>query len=432
MKDGRWHLVDELICTTLVSDATLKWRAAVDDNQPASRHSRAETTNMTRSIAVIAFLVAASAAPLAHHGGGTFDLSKSVTYAGKLTRVELVNPHSWLYFDVADTDGRVSHHRCEMRSVHVLRRSGWSQDLFPVGQRITVEAAPDKIDPNSCYLNTIKFENGSHMDRYGQYVKAPEGGIREVRGPVAVPKTDHPLRRPSGEPNLSGDWAAEQVVMVDPRGTGGGLVPLSQLDQYKPGERRAGAGGRRGGPPVGPRLYGGTELTSAGEQAAASFKREDNPRFSCQTTSILFDWTFDGPVNRISQNKDTIVLQYGQMGLKRTVYMTAKPHPAGVKATRAGHSIGRWDGDVLVVDTVGFLPGVLNAPVRHSDKLHVVERFSLDSKTMKLSRSYVAEDPVYLKGQYTGTDVVQVADAPYAQDQCKEQGFIDYSKQGGR
>ena len=133
-----------------------------------------------------AFIVAfmASTVPaFAHHGGGTFDLSQSVTYTGKLTRVELVNPHSWLYFDVTDANGRVSHHRCEMRSVHVLRRSGWTKELFPVGQQITVEAAPDKVDPNSCYLNTIRLENGSHMDRYGQYVKAPEGAIREVRGP---------------------------------------------------------------------------------------------------------------------------------------------------------------------------------------------------------------------------------------------------------
>jgi hypothetical protein len=38
---------------------------------------------------------------------------------------------------------------------------------------------------------------------------------------------------------------------------------------------------------------------------------------------------------------------------------------------------------------------------RHSDKLHVVERFVLDQKTMKLTRSYVAEDSVYLKGQAT-------------------------------
>src|SRR5262249_45327828 len=185
-------------------------------------------------------------------------------YDGKLTRVELVNPHSWLYFDVTDASGKVSHHRCEMRSVHVLRRSGWSEDLFPVGQKIVVEAAPDKIDPASCYLNTVRFENGSHMDRYGQYVKAPEG-IKEVRGPVSAPNTNRPARRPSGEPNITGDWAPEQVVMVDPRGAGGGLVPLGTLNQYQPGERRGGGGGRRRGAPAGPRLYGGTELTDAGQ-----------------------------------------------------------------------------------------------------------------------------------------------------------------------
>jgi hypothetical protein len=389
---------------------------------------------MLRSAAFIVVFMASTLPALAHHGAGTFDLTKSVTYTGKLTKIELINPHSWLYFDVTDASGRVSHHRCEMRSVHVLRRSGWSKELFPVGAGIVVEAAPDRADPNSCYLNTIKFDNGSHMDRYGQYVKAPEGGLKEVRGPVVVPNTARAPRRPSGEPNIAGDWAPEQVVMVDPRGTGGGLVPLGQLSEFKPGERRGGGGGgRRGGAAgTGPRLYGGTELTALGEQAVASFKREDNPRFSCQTTSILFDWTFDGPVNRITQNKDTILLQYGQMGLKRTIAMNMKEHPANLKPTRAGHSIGRWEGDVLVVDTVGFLPGVLNAPVRHGDKLHVVERFSLDPKTMKLTRSYVAEDPAYLKGQYSGSDVIQVADAPYAQDKCKDQTLVDYSKVAGK
>jgi hypothetical protein len=387
---------------------------------------------MMRSTAFIVALMVSTVPALAHHGGGTFDLTRSVTYMGKLTRVELVNPHSWLYFDVTDADGRVSHHRCEMRSVHVLRRSGWTSELFPVGQPITVEAAPDKVDPSSCYLNTIRFENGSHMDRYGQYVKAAAGEIREVRGPLVVPDTSRPPRRPSGEPNISGDWAAEQVVMVDPRGTGGGLVPLSQLGQLKPGERPAGAGGGRRGAGTGPRLYGGTELTDLGQQAAASFAQKDNPRFRCETTSIVFDWTFDGAVNRITQNKDTILLQYGQMGLKRTIYLNLKQHPVSIKPTRAGHSIGRWEGDVLVVDTVGFMPGVLNAPVRHGDKLHVVERFQLDPRTMKLTRSYVADDPLYLKGQYTGSDVIQVADAPYTQDHCKEQGFIDYSKQAAR
>jgi hypothetical protein len=382
---------------------------------------------------VAAFLVvcAACAVPVsAHHGPGTFELSKSVTYTGKLIRVDFINPHSWLYFEVTDANGRVSKHRCEMRSAHTLRRSGWTKELFPINARVTIEAAPDRADPNSCYLNTIRFENGSHMDRYGQYVKAEGGGVREVRGALPFAGKAREPRRPTGEPNISGDWAPEQVVMADPRGTGGGLVPLSQLEQIKPGERRGGGGARRGGgPPAGPRLYGGTELTALGEQAAAKFTRDDNPRFRCETTSIIFDWTFDGPVNRITQNKDTIVIQYGQMDLRRTVHMNMKTHPAGVKPSRAGHSIGRWEGDVLVVDTVGFAPGVLTAPVRHGSKLHVVERFTLDPATTKITRSYVAEDPEYLKGQYTGSDTVAIADQPFTKDTCTDQTLVDYSKQ---
>ena len=171
-------------------------------------------------------------------------------------------------------------------------------------------------------------------------------------------------------------------------------------------------------------------MTDLGTKEAAAFNaQKDQPRFRCETTSILFDWTFDGPVNRITQNRDTIVIEYGQLNLKRTVHMNMKAHPANVRPSRAGHSIGRWDGDVLVVDTVGFQPGFIATPVRHSDKLHVVERFSLDPKTMRLTRQYEAEDPVYLKGKYTGQDVIQPADAPYAEDRCKEQQFVDYSKQ---
>jgi hypothetical protein len=347
--------------------------------------------------------------------------------------VELINPHSWLYFETREADGKTAKHRCEMRSAHTLRRSGWTEGLLPVGAKVKIEASPDRADPASCYLQTILFENGNRMDRYGQYVKGPGGAVTEVRGELPVAATKREARRPSGEPNISGDWAPQQVVMADPRGVGGGLVPLSTVGQYKPDERQAGAGGggagRGAGRGTGPRLYGGTELTPEGEQQAAKFTRDDNPRFKCLTTSILFDWTFDGPVNRITQNRDTIVIQYGQMDLRRTVYMNQKTHAANVKPSRAGHSIGRWEGDTLVVDTTNFLPGVLNAPVRHSDKLHVVERFTLDPNTMKLTRAYTAEDPVYLKGQYSGSDMVQIADQPYASDNCKEQGFIDYSKQ---
>jgi hypothetical protein len=379
---------------------------------------------MFRSSVFVAGFVLIAAPLFAHHGPGSFELNKTVTFDNaKLTRIELINPHSWLYFETTGPDGKVQKHRCEMRSAHTLRRSGWEPELFKVGAKMKVTASPDKADVASCYLQTIEFDNGNRMDRYGQYVKGTGGKVTEVRGQVAPPDvTKRAARLPDGKPNITGDWAPEQQVMANASGTGGGLVPLSTLGQAAP---RAGGGGRRGATPG---VYNGTALTPLGEQEAAAFKREDNPRFRCETTSIIFDWTFDGPVNRITQNKDTILIQYGQMSLKRTVYMNTK-HPANIKPSRAGHSIGSWEGDTLVVDTVGFLPGFLNTPVKNSDKLHVVERFTLDPKTMKLTREYTAEDPVYMKGQYKGSDTVEVADAAYTPDHCKEQGFIDYSKQ---
>src|SRR4051812_9069379 len=141
----------------------------------------------------------------AHHGGTEYALNQTVEFKGKLTRVDLINPHSWLYFDVTEKDGKVSHHRCEMRSVHVLRRSGWTADLFPIGQQVTLEVSPNKTDTASCYLQTILTANGTRMDRYGQYVKAPQGGVQEVRGPIVTPKANRPLRRPTGELNIAGE-----------------------------------------------------------------------------------------------------------------------------------------------------------------------------------------------------------------------------------
>jgi hypothetical protein len=392
---------------------------------------------MHRATTIIIALLAATAPAAAHHGFGTFDLSKTVSYPGaKLTKLDLINPHSWLYFETKDATGKVMKHRCEMRSVHTLRRSGWTKELFPINAIVDITASPDRLDAQSCYLQTIVFASGARMDRYGQYVKAPAGGVKEVRGAIRTANTaNRPARRPTGEPNLAGDWAPEQVVMADPRGIGGGLVPLSTLAtaEAAPAARRGGGGGApaagRGRGTPGPRQYGGTEVTPQGEAVAAKLTQQDNPRFKCLTTSILFDWTFDGPVNRISQSRDTITIEYGQMDLKRTIHMNMKTHPANVKRTRAGHSIGRWEGDTLVVDTVGFLPGVLSFPVSHGEKLHVVEKFMLDPSTLVLTREWEAEDADYLKGKATGRDRISPADSPFAKDDCKELGFIDYSKQ---
>ena len=407
---------------------------------------------MLRKTLLFAAAAAIAVPAFAHHGAGTFVLNQTVSYPGaKLTKVEFLNPHGWLYFETVK-DGKVMKHRCELRSAHTLRRSGWSPELFKSGEKVDITASPDRADVASCYLQTIMFANGSRMDRYGQYVKAGST-VKEVRGQAnAVNLLNRQPRRPTGEPNITGDWAPEQVVMVDPRGVGGGLRPLSTIGERPPetpqGQARAGGAAPAAGAPAapraggagrgrgagGPRMFNGAELTERAIKEADAMTQADNPRFKCETTSIIFDWTFDGPVNRITQNKDTIVIQYGQLNLKRTVYMNMKTHPTNIKPTRAGHSTGRWEGDTLVVDTVGFLPGVLNGTTRHGDKLHVVERFTLDPKTWQLKRTWEAEDPDYLKGKASSNNEVPVmpADAEYTEDQCKEQKDLDYSKATAR
>jgi len=49
---------------------------------------------------------------------------------------------------------------------------------------------------------------------------------------------------------------------------------------------------------------------------------------------------------------------------------------------------------------------------------------------MVLTRAYTATDPVYIVGEYTGSDTIGVADVPYAPDACSELTFVDYSNDG--
>jgi hypothetical protein len=175
-------------------------------------------------------------------------------------------------------------------------------------------------------------------------------------------------------------------------------------------------------------------LTEAGARAIEGFDgaSTDNPRLRCEPTNILFDWTFEADVNRIVQDDRRITLSYGAMGMERTIHLDQTAHPAEVPRSRAGHSIGRWEGDVLVVDTVGFEPGILSADGRlpHSAQLHVVERFELSQDGRAIRRTWSAEDPEYFVGQNTGADVVLVSDVPYQPIPCDDRSYKSSQDEG--
>ena len=221
--------------------------------------------------------------------------------------------------------------------------------------------------------------------------------------------------------------------MTDPRGISGAFLPLSVAAKLKPGEvpegQRAFPGARgtpesRAKDPIQASWVrpSPVQLTEAGRRALEGFdgSTTDNPRLRCEPTNIIFDWTFDTMVNRIEQTPQAITLKYGFMNLTRTIHLDQREHPQSLKPSLAGHSIGRWEKDVLIVDTVGFAPGVLSADARtmHSAQMRVVERFTFDAEKRALTRSYVATDPLYFTGEYKGSDTLHPAEVPYERYKC--------------
>ena len=80
---------------------------------------------------------------------------ENVTIEGTVTGIDFVNPHAYLYFDATGADGKVTKMRCEMRAATVLRRSGWSPEMFTPGKHVAVSGNPHRDDPASCYIETL-------------------------------------------------------------------------------------------------------------------------------------------------------------------------------------------------------------------------------------------------------------------------------------
>jgi hypothetical protein len=195
-------------------------------------------------------------------------------------------------------------------------------------------------------------------------------------------------------------------------------VPATQRRPRLGSQPRVVAQRPGGGPPG--RLGGAPEnLTAAGRAALAARPVTDRYAMSCVFRSIVAEWGGE-PVNRVTQRGDTITIQYGRLGVVRTIHMNMSEHPKQIAPSVTGHSIGRWEGDVLVVDTVGFAPGMLNARLPHSDQLHVIERFQFDPKTRQLRREYTARDPRFLTGPVTGSTAMDLSGVPYGVEPCED------------
>jgi hypothetical protein len=111
-----------------------------------------------------AVILSGQAPALAHHAvQGQYDVEKTLNFDGVLTRIELVNPHPQVYFDVKDAKGAVTSWRIEAPAIAALRRMGLLR-ILKVGTSYKVEYSPARNGQPIALMRAIVTADGK---RYG-------------------------------------------------------------------------------------------------------------------------------------------------------------------------------------------------------------------------------------------------------------------------
>ena len=128
-----------------------------------------------RALLLIAGLAAAAVPALAHHSlFAVFDEGQAVTLKGVVSKVEWVNPHVYLYLDVADAAGKLTTWSVETFPPSTLRRAGLTREKLGLGQNITLVGYNARNGKDLAFLRTITFADGRE-------VMIALGDIKEVK-----------------------------------------------------------------------------------------------------------------------------------------------------------------------------------------------------------------------------------------------------------
>jgi hypothetical protein len=301
----------------------------------------------------------------AHHSNAPhYDRDRPLTIEGVVTEFEFVNPHAFLHIAAVDESGQEVVWNCELQTANTLRRQGWTEEQFVPGQEVTVTGIAARRDAHGCSFTGATMADGTTIGRGGEIV-VPEVAEEEER----VAFLD------GGIPNLAGPW------MRDRRRQQGGPGPGSAL----PTEER---------------------MTAAGLAANAGYDdRFDDPSFECSASSISRAWGEPGTPTDIEQTADSVIIRHEYMDTVRTIRL-AREHEDNLTPRPYGHSIGWYEGSTLVIDTIGFEPGVLtpHPGIMHSDALHMVERVTANPDDPSLDLEWTAEDAKYFKVPFSGSN----------------------------
>lgn len=168
--------------------------------------------------------------------------------------------------------------------------------------------------------------------------------------------------------------------------------------------RAGGAGGGRGAAaaPCTPIPYMPWTLAVSNDRR----RNELEPHTRCKPSGGPRQWLtpYGAELVEIPEQRVAYIFDIGGPHTFRTIHMDGRTHPATLTPSYYGHSIGWWDGDTFVVDTVGFNESfwIDRGQIPHTEKLHLVEKYTrtaLDTMRYELT----VDDPGAYTASFTGT-----------------------------
>src|SRR5258706_2800047 len=140
------------------------------------------------------------------------------------------------------------------------------------------------------------------------------------------------------------------------------------------------------------------------DEVLAGKKSAFTPQSSCVPAGVPFFMGYGGPDPLVFlQTPKEVWIVWREDNQGRRIYMDV-PHSANLKLSWYGESVGRYDGDTLVIDTIGLsektVVDVYRTP--HTEKLHVVERWRMVDDGKAMEAIFTVEDPDAFYEPWTG------------------------------
>ncbi|MEM7503411.1 MAG: DUF6152 family protein [Pseudomonadota bacterium] len=359
-----------------------------------------------------------------HHSAVAFDQEEVIRVTGTVTRFVWRNPHMAINMEVDDADGEPVLWKIEGPGTTVLSRQGFNRQSLNNGDRITVAVHPLKSGRPGGLLQAITLASGethAMSEDYSEPANAGPGATPTRPSRQPIPSLVEWVPPPAGETWRERERKtrpAELPLMgSDPRQTGAGALDPDNLAKSRPAapfdltgtwafrgedEWRANYGSYEFKPHP--------EFTEKGKKTYAEYlsyaragRRYREPTAECYPAGMPRLMNRYGSL--MMMQYPTAIFMVSRLNNEyRAIWLDgrAREPEASRDPNWNGESIGRWEGDTLVVETTGFTDEnhLIQQGVFTGDQLKIIEKISVINDGNTMVMEYIMTDPEHWIGEW--------------------------------